>query len=443
LPPRQKLMYFDSAEKVGRRVHTAREAAGLSQRDLGAGDCTAAYISRIEKGERVPSLQLMRQLADRLGVSEGFLAYGTKGTSGQPKRNLAEARVATRLGDLEVARELVDAALSSARSDHERAHASAVFGQISLADGSWSDAVDALERARKLDPTLEQTDHSVSESLGRAYAHLFDYPAAIAVFSRALQGAKTAGDNLNQVRFATLLAHANSDSGDFAAADQALAIAVRLSDELGDPLSRARALWGQSRVAALQGHADAAAGYAEVALETLEVADQTYYAALARQLLANIELDRGNDVRALELLEQAEPLLVATGRIFERSSFNIEKARALLALGRGDEAGSLAMEAAGLMREESSVDAGRAFLLIADLQTKMGNEAAAIEMYELAVEKLSATPNRYAVEAYSKLADLFERNGNPERAYELLKEAMSVQQQAQRMLGSATSAATE
>lgn len=95
------------------------------------------------------------------------------------------------------------------------------------------------------------------------------------------------------------------------------------------------------------------------------------------------------------------------------------------------------------MREESSIDAGRAFLVIADLQTKMGNASAAIEMYELAVEKLSTTPNRYTVEAYSKLADLLEANGNRERAYELLKEAMSVQQQAQRMLGSATSAATE
>jgi transcriptional regulator with XRE-family HTH domain len=39
--------------------------------------CTAAYISRIEKGERVPSLQLIREFAVRLGVSEEFISHGT------------------------------------------------------------------------------------------------------------------------------------------------------------------------------------------------------------------------------------------------------------------------------------------------------------------------------------------------------------------------------
>ena len=57
-------------------MHDAREAAGISQRELAFPGCSAAYISRIERGERIPSLQVIRELARRIGVSESSLAYG-------------------------------------------------------------------------------------------------------------------------------------------------------------------------------------------------------------------------------------------------------------------------------------------------------------------------------------------------------------------------------
>jgi transcriptional regulator with XRE-family HTH domain len=50
----------------------------LSQRDLAFPGCSAAYISRIERGERVPSLQVLRELARRCGVSEAYLAWGQR-----------------------------------------------------------------------------------------------------------------------------------------------------------------------------------------------------------------------------------------------------------------------------------------------------------------------------------------------------------------------------
>ena len=61
---------------VGHRLHDAREAAGISQRELAFPGCSAAYISRIERGERIPSLQVMRELARRIGISESVLAVG-------------------------------------------------------------------------------------------------------------------------------------------------------------------------------------------------------------------------------------------------------------------------------------------------------------------------------------------------------------------------------
>ena len=50
----------------------------MSQSDLAFPGCSPAYISRIERGERIPSLQVLRELAERCGVSETFLAWGRK-----------------------------------------------------------------------------------------------------------------------------------------------------------------------------------------------------------------------------------------------------------------------------------------------------------------------------------------------------------------------------
>src|SRR5262245_45727465 len=71
--------HVDDPVSLGARLKEARLAAGLSQRDLAFPGCTAVYICRIERGDRVPSLQVLRQLAQRLAVDEDFLATGTTG----------------------------------------------------------------------------------------------------------------------------------------------------------------------------------------------------------------------------------------------------------------------------------------------------------------------------------------------------------------------------
>ena len=75
---RERIPHVDDPKAVGKRLFDAREGAGLSQRELAFPGCSAAYISRIERGERIPSLQVLRELASRCGVSETFLAWGRK-----------------------------------------------------------------------------------------------------------------------------------------------------------------------------------------------------------------------------------------------------------------------------------------------------------------------------------------------------------------------------
>jgi transcriptional regulator with XRE-family HTH domain len=73
---RPRTPHYDDPLAVGVRLRMAREAAGMSQRELAFPGCSAAYISRIERGERIPSLQVMRELAGRIGIGEAELAYG-------------------------------------------------------------------------------------------------------------------------------------------------------------------------------------------------------------------------------------------------------------------------------------------------------------------------------------------------------------------------------
>lgn len=121
--------HVDDPASVGRRLKEARLAAGLSQRQLSFPGCSAAYISRLEAGDRVPSLQLLRKLALKLDVDEEFLATGTEQTV-EETPELVEAEVAHRLGDHELALERYERVAADARSRGARARAAAALAQL-------------------------------------------------------------------------------------------------------------------------------------------------------------------------------------------------------------------------------------------------------------------------------------------------------------------------
>jgi tetratricopeptide (TPR) repeat protein len=433
MPPRQKLRYVDDPVRVAKRIQKARLAAGLKQRDLSFPGCTAAYVSRIEKGERVPSLQILREFARRLGVSESYLATGRhdraaeRSSASVPSQ---EVRAALRFGEVEEARRLIDGALSRASSDAERATASALFGEVALYESDATGAIDALERAYQLDPQIELRDPGVAESLGRAYARANEYESAIGVFLRNYQAAKEHDDLLERTRFGSLLANAYADSGNFVRAEEVLGDLISVGSDLADPLARARIYWTQSRMHSLRGDEEQAIRHATRAMDVLEFSDESYHFALAHQLLAHIEINRGNVDRAVELLDQAAPLVAFAGRPFERASLELERARALLKRGDAEAAAALAMEAVAILETASTLDAGRGYALIAGVFAELADEERAIELYELAIERLETGSTRYLAEAYAALADLYERRDQPQKALALLRRAMKFQSSA-------------
>jgi transcriptional regulator with XRE-family HTH domain len=119
---RPRTPHYDDPVAVGARLHAAREAAGISQRELAFPGCSAAYISRIERGERIPSLQVMRELARRVGISEAELAYGREPIDPAVSRAVRAVEAAEETGKgAEVSRAYQALSRAASRAARERA----------------------------------------------------------------------------------------------------------------------------------------------------------------------------------------------------------------------------------------------------------------------------------------------------------------------------------
>lgn len=55
--------------KIGDLIKFYRKQAGFSQENLGKGICSAKYIGQIERGENIPTLDIVDQISDKLKVN--------------------------------------------------------------------------------------------------------------------------------------------------------------------------------------------------------------------------------------------------------------------------------------------------------------------------------------------------------------------------------------
>ena len=421
--PRRPSTHVDDPVAVGQRLRRAREAAGLTQRDLSFEGCTAAYVSRIEAGARVPSLQILREFGKRLGVSADFLATGGPADA-DVSSELLEAEVALRLGDDEQAARLYEAARRAADSAAAISLTQLGLGRVALHRGDVAGAIDLLEQALDSDALGDGDAAVAADALGRAYASRGRYDDAFAIFERYLGDARTRGDRFDQVRFGMLLANTYADQGDYGPAQAALGEIVDLARQMADPMLRASVYWSQSRVHLAQGDPDRAAEYANLALATLRASEQTLEAARTLLLLALIENDRGNPETALGLVDEGEPLVTAAGETTDAAMFGVERARALSALGDGDEALELLLGIVPRLNAAAPRDAARTYAAAADIFREQGDSDRALELYERAVEQ-APVADRHVAAALAAMAEIYEERGEAEMALELLKRALA------------------
>ncbi|HLX33319.1 MAG TPA: tetratricopeptide repeat protein [Gaiellaceae bacterium] len=395
--------------------------AQLTQRQLAFPGCTAAYISLIEAGLRVPSLQILREFGRRLGVSADYLATGVD--EAMDDDPLFEAELAARLGDSARARAAYEAIIAGGGPPTPVARARIGLGLLAFESGGHGEAIEFLEEGLADAPAGPDTAIA-ADRLGRAYALTGRFDEALALFNRYLTAARRRNDPLDSIRFAVLLANTQIDRGDYGAAETVLSEIVDHARDASDPTDRAFIYWTQSRLHSSQGEPQLAGRYARLALASLEHTEHTRYIANAFLLLATLENDQGHSSEALALVDRAEPITRTAGNRYDLGRLELERARAELGLGHAERAASRALGSLPLLADASPTNAGRGYALAASIFGQLGDRAKALELYELAAESFPAQ-DRHAADTYSAMAEIAEAAGRKDDALDYLKRALA------------------
>jgi transcriptional regulator with XRE-family HTH domain len=419
---RRKSTHVDSPALVGERIRSLREERGLRQRDLAFDGCTAAYISRIEAGARIPSLQLLREIGKRLGVSADYLATGATHSTSAEALALTDSQLAQRLGDEEGAgtgfRQL-------STSDDPDIRRDALLGlaQLALERGEVRDSIALLEEHEQLGGGTAAVEPAAVEALAHAYATGGDLAAALALVERKLEASD---DLIVRFRLTVTLTNVLIDLNQLDRAETLIGDSLGTLGSSPDPIALARCLWSQSRLQTARGNIDLAASYAEQALSVIKATEHEEYAARAHQLLAHIELKRGEPRKALALLDDALPLVQRGGDRPLIATFQLERARALTDLGELDEARTLAADLVRQLEGLSRVDSARALSLLADIFAKTGDTEQALSMYDAAATELAGHEHEaMLIDVYTRWSDLLAQTGDTSRALEIARRALN------------------
>ena len=77
---------------VAGRIRDRRRELGLTLRELASEGVSASYLSRLEKGERMPSGKALRKLAAKLDVSPYWLETGREDPADELARIVLDHR---------------------------------------------------------------------------------------------------------------------------------------------------------------------------------------------------------------------------------------------------------------------------------------------------------------------------------------------------------------
>lgn len=281
------------AAVLGSRIKAARLSAGLTQPALGGADASVTFISRIERGERRPSVRLLETLATRLGVAVSELVLGFDRVD--PRALELELDYA----ELELAGG--QAADATMRTERLRADPTlATFPELvararyvhatcldALGDGGAVELFDELV-ATSADPSL-RTRSAIA--LSRIHREGGDLEAARAVAEAALAATGPGGAVVDEtVRLRVTLAAAVYELGDVERAREICQEAIAEADQLSSPRALASALWNASVIDAEAGSIVRALELARRALSLLEREDGVRDIARLRTQLSTILL---------------------------------------------------------------------------------------------------------------------------------------------------------
>ncbi|MFB9315369.1 helix-turn-helix domain-containing protein [Nocardioides plantarum] len=278
---------------LGRRLKEARLEAGLTQPEAVGDGMSAAYLSRVERGQRRPSPAALEKLCDRLGVSMDLVVRGTDRTDPRAVEcEVGFAELAALSGASHDALARATRLLESGELDgstHLHGRILMVLGTAQAALGNPADAVETLTRVLASSPPTHLRAQA-SLRLSRLLREGGDLPRATSVAEDAIDVLDNDGGRSAQVADDTAhlkvtLAAACWESGDV---ERALLICRQVAAESeigGSPAGRAAAYWNTAIIESEAGNLDEALTLTRKALHLFEnETDLRLYARLRTQL---------------------------------------------------------------------------------------------------------------------------------------------------------------
>jgi tetratricopeptide (TPR) repeat protein len=423
LPP----THVDDPKAVGVRIHNAREASGLSLRQVSFAGCSAGFLSRVESGTRVPSQQVLVELARRLRVDAEELAGVSAGRE-VPQWRILDVEMAVRLEDPRAESAAV-ALLADGRSLKDASaigRALEALGHLAMSRRADDRAIALFGEAFEADPEICPRERpALYQALGRAYAGSGEMGRAVAVLQDAFeQASREPLDVPLMVRFGGYLANAHTDHGRFAEAERVLARLLRHEQAMSDDLTLVRMDFALARTYAEEGRSKLAERYSRRLLSRLEQSEEHATLGRAHQLLAEILIDRHDHEQAEHHLAEAARLIAPTAAGPELALVSVDRAKLALIRGEYGQAQQLARE--GLSETEATEPgiAGQAYLVLAEVALHQSDIGEARTLSMAAVEVLGgrAAPH-YQKEALQLLSQAEERAGNLDAALNAARQA--------------------
>ena len=356
-------------ESVGERLRRLRTERGLSQRQLAQAGISYAYISRLEAGDRRPSVRAIRVLARALGVTPEYLETGLDmPIAEQLELRLADAELRLRLGEaganaLTALRSVLDDAEAAAEAELAT-RARIALGLAAFNGGREHEAIEELTLAVESPATAPSTQPTAYLALANAHMLLGQPLNAIGLLESALEELAAEADDPNiRIRFATYLSGALGRLGEFDRARGVLRAATAIADH-PDPTSQVRLVWSRALLSYRQGRPRSAVRDMRLAIVLLDQTEDSVELARAHLFCAEVSL-WGGDV------EQAERHLPLAARLLDlpaeaRDLGVLDSCKALLHARRSeyDEAERDAQAALDALRE-APADQGIAWTAIA------------------------------------------------------------------------------
>ncbi|MEO3926679.1 helix-turn-helix transcriptional regulator [Micromonosporaceae bacterium B7E4] len=406
--------------EFGNRLRNRRIEMGLSQKALAGDNMTPSYISLLENGSRVPSLEVVIRLARLLDITpQELLGYEVEGLGGgrgrEPSELVAqvEMRRLAEMGDLTGARKLIEEKLAGARltGNDEAGLAYGIELLKVLTDAGDQEErlalVDELRRIPSVDrsPAIQVVLAAHNASILREMGRLASAQKAAQEAVELVSKGELSGSS-EHVQLLGILASIEVETNAFDAAERTIEEMIRLANDGGYAGVLGRTHWIASMAYSRMGRPVPAYEHLLAAHRTLVFGTMTLHDWLRfSRFTASVLLEGGHDLeKARDWIDSAELNARLAGLESDRLAAQRERAHYELTAGNPAEAARIYTELLDRPQQVNGSETVMALAGLSDALQRVGRIDEAIEWQRKAAERYEADGNyRRAAESWRKI----------------------------------------